>query len=353
MPKPPSVARTHFPVGRRRKAQLVTTDRVRPERQFFITIGLPALYTGMREDFLLFFDNRCVYCASVESSRVSEKVSEHLHAYLEFEDAVFVDDLRAWLCIRLNAVDLGIHIDVQPCKCKKSCLMYVSKEYINLITNIKKSSLYFFYRSYKWAARTPSFCFDDPFVAKQRFCYNFLRHMHSEVKLSNVIFDKFEFVLESFAGWSLLVENWWNQCIFTYYYKGPSLYLHGKTGVCKTSYVERVIGFKNLPFVFYPGIGKFFMQGFREEFHRIILFEEFEFNYNLPHFLKRLLEGQPYAYSVKGYVSNEQSFHNLHLTDKKDDINMFAGISLPGGMVTANPTIDEQYKVFFGELLFR
>ena len=42
------------------------------------------------------------------------------------------------------------------------------------------------------------------------------------------------------------------------------------------------------------------MQGFREGFHRVILFEEIKYTFALPHFLKRLLEGKTFSYSVKG-----------------------------------------------------
>lgn len=54
-----------------------------------------------------------------------------------------------------------------------------------------------------------------------------------------------------------------------------------------------------MKFVFYPGVGKFFMGGFDVMFHKVIVFEEFDIRFYKGSFLKRLLEGREYAYPVK------------------------------------------------------
>ena len=66
------------------------------------------------------------------------------------------------------------------------------------------------------------------------------------------------------------------------------------------SFIESLITDVNMPFVFYPGTGKFCMAGCDVHFHKVILFKQFEYNFCLPHYLKRLLEGKVYSYPVKG-----------------------------------------------------
>lgn len=81
--------------------------------------------------------------------------------------------------------------------------------------------------------------------------------------------------------------------------KKRQLYLWGPSNVGKSSLVESLIGKVNMKFVFYPGVGKFFMQGFDPYFHKFFLFEEFKLHFYPVNMLKRLLEGREYAYPVK------------------------------------------------------
>lgn len=67
----------------------------------------------------------------------------------------------------------------------------------------------------------------------------------------------------------------------------------------KSSFVESIIGKQNLKYVFMPGVGKFFMQGYNPEVHKVILFEEFDIKFHHVRLLKRLMEGRNYAYPVK------------------------------------------------------
>lgn len=82
-------------------------------------------------------------------------------------------------------------------------------------------------------------------------------------------------------------------------FKKSKLYLWGGTNVGKSSLVESLVGRSNMKYVFYPGVGIFFMQGFDPFFHKIIIFEEFNVNFYKGSFLKRLLEGRQYSYPVK------------------------------------------------------
>lgn len=51
--------------------------------------------------------------------------------------------------------------------------------------------------------------------------------------------------------------------------------------------------------LFFPGVGNFFMQGFNQYVHKLIIFEEFCIEYYPLSMLKRLLEGREYTYPVK------------------------------------------------------
>lgn len=76
------------------------------------------------------------------------------------------------LCEYLKEIYVDCKLDVQPCRSKKRCLFYISKEDVNLLTNIKSSELNFNYRAYMWAVKTNIEC-TDPFVVQHRFNYKF------------------------------------------------------------------------------------------------------------------------------------------------------------------------------------
>lgn len=105
-------------------------------------------YDTIRQYFVSFFNNVVTFCVAVEKSNVSSNnVSCHLHAFLEFANACFADDLRDY--IKLIVSDCKM--DVQPCRSRKSCLKYLSNEDRNLFFNCRLSELHFNYRAYRWA----------------------------------------------------------------------------------------------------------------------------------------------------------------------------------------------------------
>lgn len=69
------------------------------------------------------------------------------------------------------------------------------------------------------------------------------------------------------------------------------VYIYMVHNAGKSSFIEKIIGKQNLNFVFLPGDGQFFMQSLDEDFHKVILFEEFEVSKYPYNCLKRLLEG--------------------------------------------------------------
>lgn len=110
------------------------------------------------------------HCISSEPSERSENSVAHLHCFLQLRDCIFIEEL----CEYLRCIYLDCPIDVQPCRSRKSCLKYVSKEDTDLLTNVKTSDLHFNYQCYKWACETHKFDCTHPFVVKHRFQYRFL-----------------------------------------------------------------------------------------------------------------------------------------------------------------------------------
>ncbi|KAK9758453.1 hypothetical protein QE152_g604 [Popillia japonica] len=82
--------------------------------------------------------------------------------------------------------------------------------------------------------------------------------------------------------------------------KRVALYLYGPTNVGKTCFVSKLIGLHNERYVYYPSQDvRFFMEGFRENFFKIIVFEEFNVRNFYISMLKRPCEGRTYSYPVK------------------------------------------------------
>lgn len=274
------------------------STRAKPGRLFFITLAVAEVYSSIREDFLLAFEGYPIvsYLVALEESRQSLEVSNHLHCYLEFEEPILLTVLRD---IIVSVFD-DLHLDIQSCRSKRNCLKYCSKEDVNLHTNVKESLLHINYRLYCWAKRTACFRHTDPFVVEHRNNYIFLSKYLRDFKLyggeCRCILRPLDFC---WMGWALTVIMWWNDVIKGFSHKRKCLYLHGPSNTGKTSLIELLIGRNNMKYVFYPGVGKFFMQDFDGNFHKIILFEEFNYSFCVVSKLKRLLEGKKDSYAVK------------------------------------------------------
>lgn len=78
--------------------------------------------------------------------------------------------------------------------------------------------------------------------------------------------------------------------------------------VGKSSLIEKLIGKRNMKFVYYPGIGQFFMQTFDQHYRQVIVFEEFNLRFYKSSFLKWLLANRTYSYPVKCANDNVFSF---------------------------------------------
>lgn len=279
-------------------AQTNGVTRLRPGRQFFITISFGYKDPLLKEDVFSVIDSieYTSYCISLESSSDNSKVSCHVHVFLELVDKYFIDDVRQFFASVFDECGLN----VQSCKSKRSCVKYITKEDVEPVTNIKLSDLHFNVRVHNWCKKALKFDCTDPFVVEHRFCYRYLNRYYNDYqKKKYPVFKGFSKCQDVKGDWAVVVCSWWNDAIEGFTVKRKCLYLHGPTNVGKTTLIESLICRRNLPFVFLPGVGKFFMQGFDSTFHKLILFEEFEIKYHVVAMLKRLLEGRKYAYPVK------------------------------------------------------
>lgn len=135
---------------------------------------------------------------------------------------------------------------------------------------------------------------------EHRFCYRFLeRYYRDYCKKSLGEFKCFRRVTYTHMSWTMDVVVWWNEVITKFELKRRCLYLYGRSNTGKSTFVEWLIGRNNMKYVFYAGVGKFFMQDFDASVHKVILFEEFDYELACVSMIKRLLEGRAYAYPVK------------------------------------------------------
>ncbi|KAK9702558.1 hypothetical protein QE152_g29908 [Popillia japonica] len=150
------------------------------------------------------------------------------------------------------------------------------------------------YQPYRWAIRTSTVNHADPFVVRHNRRHRYISQylMYLKFALAREASARVRFTQKDvcYRNWTMDVSQWWNRycCAERFQFKRPCLFLYGWSDVGKTAY--SLIGRHNLRYVFRPGIGNFFMQDFRADFHRVILFEEFDYKaHNLP-LLRRLCE---------------------------------------------------------------
>lgn len=77
--------------------------------------------------------------------------------------------------------------------------------------------------------------------------------------------------------------------------------MYGDTSLGKSTAIENIVMKDNESFVFYPGVGPFFLHGLRNESHKIIVFEDFNPNvyFREIDILKRLMEGRKFKVNEK------------------------------------------------------
>lgn len=327
--------------------------RIKPGALFLITISLRSSDEFSRQDLVDCFGSDLIsFCVALERSSEQAEVSSHLHGFFEFKDKMFLNDIRMYVS---NVFD-DCRIDVQACRSRRNCLIYISKEDVNLLTNISRSKLNFNYQCYWWARESSFFDVTHPFVLKNRHCYKFLERVFAQVKMD--VSNKFVCLRPMFScymNWTMDVCVWWNTWYDRFKLKRPALYLYGPSNCGKSTFIERIIGLDNMPYVFLPDVGKFFMQSFEVNYHRVILFEEFEYKFAVTSLLKRLLEGRAYAYPVKCGIAKLITFKGpIIFVSNANDVNddalcnrlLFVSANTPywEAPLAATPKVEEVEK---------
>lgn len=278
--------------------------RNKPSKLFFITVDVPAVYTGIRRDFLYNFSGVESYCIGLEKHKNAKvSLSYHLHAYLKFIEGKFVGDLAD----ELHAIFDGLTVNVQCCRSERNVLKYITKEDKDALHNVSVDKLNFYYRLHFWARNTLTFRYDDPFVVEHKHIYHFLEKAFYDCKRECSLNLKC-YLGEVYGGWGGEVISWWNNFLTSEKkFKKQQLYLWGLSNVGKSTLVEKVIGDKFMRYGFEVGDGRFAFTGLREDYHRFMIFEEFDWNEwkGYSRYLKRLLEGRRFSADMKGSVARE------------------------------------------------
>lgn len=240
------------------------------------------------------FSGDCTqYLISIEAYHSEQATYPyHLHAVLSFSIPWAFDEIRSYTIENFSGEELTL--DVQSAKSLRNLYKYISKEDINLITNVSESKLNFNYQIHKWCQRTTKFSFCDPFIVQHRNYHNYIKNYFYEKKENLKNKDLKIISTQQITQWATKVQTWYNERLQNL--TNTALYLYGKTGTGKSSLIESLI---NPGTCFHPTEGKFFLNGFLEENHKIILFEEFNIKKYDESYLKRLTENKPYSYPQK------------------------------------------------------
>lgn len=278
--------------GQKQRDKLIT--------QWCITIGVGSEPDStVRQDFIDIFDldNISAYCIALERHKCTGEY--HVHAYVKMKLGMRFSVVRDLLSLFSE----GYCLDVQSCKHYNKWIAYISKEDFECyFSGIDYDHLSFEYRAFHWGMNADRFDYTDPFLIKHRYNYKFLQGLYEDCQLRK---QKFECKLKlselTYDSWAKSVSVWWNSMLTTNGYKRKQLYLWGESNAGKTTLVENIIGKENMKFVFQPCSGKFSFNMFKPKFHKVILFEEFDFRLweYYKGLLKRLLEGRSFVFDVK------------------------------------------------------
>lgn len=91
--------------------------RRKPGKLFFITLSFSeSPSTVVRQQFLinLQLEEVVSYLISLEKNKKSEECEYHLHAFIEFRDKVYIENVREYIVAIYN----NCRIDVQPVRSK-------------------------------------------------------------------------------------------------------------------------------------------------------------------------------------------------------------------------------------------
>ncbi|XP_046408714.1 uncharacterized protein LOC124173229 [Ischnura elegans] len=235
--------------------------RVRASNLFFIRLTPPEVYDGIREDVRDSLPPCVSWFVCLECDGRTG-VFSHLHVFLKTIDKWPLSDLVNYFdCV----FDKQYLLDVQKCRSERNTLKYCSKEDKHLLTNHRNNYKFFenFYKSSK-KEEVPDFKY------------------FKEYNLSH-------------CEWADRCALWWNSKIKGWYHKQKNSYLNGEKNCGKSSFVSRLVGRENMKFSYYPDVSKFAFGDLDVNFHKVIIYEEFDIQYYCISMLKRLLEGLPFC----------------------------------------------------------
>lgn len=274
--------------------------RVRASREFMLTVPVPEVSESVRVSIVdtVAVEELSAYVCAIEEYP-SKPGKYHCHMYFKTVEKVFMSDLLEYLHGCFPDVE---SLNLIKVKSSRNCIKYVSKEDLHLIyENVSVSQMHINFRIFEWARSTPVFRCNDRFVIEHRNCYRFLERAHADIRAEMLpVFRGFlRYMFCPQVDWAVACTCWWNKRIAGSGVRRQQLYLWGSSGVGKSTYIERLIGKRNMVYVFMPDVGKFAFQSFDERIHKLILFEEFDLKFHCVSMLKRLLESRPFVAPVK------------------------------------------------------
>lgn len=263
----------------------------KPSRMFLFTLNVRDVdhSDSLKSDILDILINVDSYCIAKECSD-NINCKYHLHCFFEFGENVYLSELRNFFSCSFDSP-----FDLQSVKSKRNVLKYISKEDVDLLTNIKASSLSFTYQLHRYVLVNKVFSCNHPFVVQHWNCYKFIERYHDEYYVKNSkFFYGFSQVVDSFNGWANEVCSWFNCFISSpYHFKKKHLFLYGESNVGKSTFLNRILMQVPDELIYRPSYGSFAFQGWSSKFV-ITVFDEFDIeNFDLS-MLLRYLDGSKF-----------------------------------------------------------
>lgn len=268
---------------------------VRPSSQFFVTLSIEEPILQLHSTIYTIVEGLELvsYCIAKEVSN-NDNCVYHVHIYLELKDKDYLSNI-----VQFFTDSFACKMDVQSVKSRKSVLKYISKEDDMLLTNIKASSLSFFYQLNSFVKSTKKFDITHNFVVMHWNRYRFIERYYNEKKIIKPPWYGYNQYVDVNKSWNMDVAIWWNDWVVNgWFHKKKQLYLWGPPSVGKSTFVYQLL--QSIPeyYIFKPDIGQFAF-GLWDDRCKVVLFEDHNLDdFNRTH-LKLMLEGHRFMASVK------------------------------------------------------
>lgn len=244
--------------------------------------------------------------ARERNDSVKQKGIHHLQIYFKTVHKYLLPELSKII----RDVFPFCNIDLQGAKSVKNICVYLSKEDVNLLTNISHSRLSFYFQLYWWCKRNQTFNVLDPFIVKHYNKCKFMERFYNELKLSvKPSFCGFSQFIDGFdVNWVREVCDWWNDWVVNgWTFKKKQLYLYGDPDNGKTSFVKRLFSDINSKYIFTPSFGPFGWEGL-QPFHRLIFVDDYKPLELDQRIFRLVLQGSDVMVNCKGIPSKRITF---------------------------------------------